>query len=199
MSTDGESNQERSAEDEGAKLPEACAAVGEILSCAIDGQLSDSEKESLNHHLAGCAACRRLLEQHRVAWELLDAAPASAPRLGDPEFLSLVRGRARPRVSPLRAWIAAAAVFLLCGGLGWHRLRMDREESAVIENLLVLEDLAAWAADAAGPEGAGIPEVGRELMVVLHEGERPSDEAGTEVEDLLDLLDVLIENEEKGG
>ncbi len=200
MNTQSGKDEDGRAREERARFPAACAAVQESLTCAIDGRLSVAEKETLDRHLAGCPDCRHLLEEHRTAWKLLDAPPDGAPRLEDSEFLAVIRARARQGAAPLRLWIAAAAVFLLCGGLGWHWLQTNREESAVIENLLVLEDLASLPADAAGPEeDSGIPEVGRELVAMLQEGEKPPDEAASEVEDLLDLLDHLIEYEEKGG
>jgi len=98
------------------------------------GALDDREREAFETHMAGCAACRREVEQLRVA---ADALPAGVPQFAPPpelkdRIMAIVNAEAEllaaagdqadrppapaPRRArrPVLAWLARPAVALAC-------------------------------------------------------------------------------------
>jgi predicted anti-sigma-YlaC factor YlaD len=74
-----------------------CAHCRDALSARADGQLSVRENESLNRHLAGCAACRwwAVAVDAVARWSAL-ATPEEAPDLSQP-ILGALDDQARRR------------------------------------------------------------------------------------------------------
>src|ERR1044072_6357916 len=93
-----------------------CAEVRELIPELAMGVASGDDRARALKHLAGCAACRRELEDVTATVdELLLLAPEHEPPLGfDARVLSAMRpaaARRRPRI--LLAVAAAAAVAVL--------------------------------------------------------------------------------------
>jgi len=80
-----------------------CPDFKPVLIEVLDGRLPADRAAEARDHLVSCAACRRELESHRAAWELLGRLEPLEP---DSSFLAEVRRRTR------RSWIprVAAAV-----------------------------------------------------------------------------------------
>ena len=97
------------------------------LTCAMhaDGELSPDEARAVEHHLAGCARCRALVEAHRDENRTLAAAFRESP-VGAP--LEAVPARPAPARAGRRAgaWglglAALAGVSILVGRAGWPDL-----------------------------------------------------------------------------
>jgi anti-sigma factor RsiW len=102
-----------------------CEEVLELLSAALDGELTDQEQAELAAHLAQCPSCSALFAQlqglHRAMGELGDVpAPAGfADRVMDQvraEGATAQTGKVIPfptqkrKRTPWRRWVAAAAV-----------------------------------------------------------------------------------------
>ncbi|CAN5801502.1 hypothetical protein BH23GEM6_BH23GEM6_15670 [soil metagenome] len=75
------------------------------LLALLDGELDSDTQKRLNDHLAGCAACRREMDQHRAAAAVFSAAltesDSPAPLVGD-TGVQAVRRRGRAQVAPRR-------------------------------------------------------------------------------------------------
>lgn len=94
-----------------------CERCNSRLSAYIDGKLSTSDVQQLNHHLAGCRRCREDLRELQTMRRLLRSLPEPAAR---EEFWDSALRTARLRkprmVRPIAfataTGIAAAALFL---------------------------------------------------------------------------------------
>jgi anti-sigma factor RsiW len=60
-------------------LPEACATARAELGALLDGELDAAARESVDRHLAGCAACRAELVLLRAVTRAVEALPRPAP------------------------------------------------------------------------------------------------------------------------
>src|SRR5438093_12179708 len=89
--------------------------------------LDDSERQAMQEHLEGCAACRAELAKAREQQQLLAAAarmefadvrfsaPTEEVAAPAPAVLPLP-ATAKKKVRPWRRWAAAAAILLAIGG-----------------------------------------------------------------------------------
>lgn len=172
------------------------------------GELTDAEREDIKHHVAGCADCRRTLEELAVIRAALNmrpdvAAPAggdwtgfmtrlesavSQPAVERTESISVRRGYSRHR---LAGGLAMAAVLVLITFSVLMLLR-QRGTSSTVEApaaQIVASETAAEAPDAAGSgdrkdAGAALTELSerhfeRSKLVVLGLATKdPQDPAG---------------------
>lgn len=76
----------------------ACDTAWVAVSASLDGAADPAEERLAREHLAGCEACRRLVETARLNRELLESSPVPPPRDGfaaDTAELVLRRRRVR--------------------------------------------------------------------------------------------------------
>ncbi len=125
--------------------PESCRDMEDRIILMVDGELREEEEAELLEHLAACARCRRVLEEHRRLREVLGELPQSptrsiARRLGEVE----ARIRSREKISRLLKLAASLAV---AAGLSWfsYRTTLAVVERKVIRDLPVVEDLDTLA------------------------------------------------------
>jgi predicted anti-sigma-YlaC factor YlaD len=122
-----------------------------------------TQAESVERHLAGCAACRMVAERLHNAWTLLGTLEHREP---SPRFAAGVMAklaptgtRARPLIAPWLRWTAAAATFAaitLVASILLDRERTNDETASgvvaeldldllesqeMLQNLDVIEDL----------------------------------------------------------
>lgn len=103
----------------------ACEAVRELISAELDGEVTAAERQVLQLHLAGCAACRAEQDALRRVKQALAALPAPAlPRDLVVDINRAIDGdELAARRAPRRPWrlagqlAAAAAVLLIIGSL----------------------------------------------------------------------------------
>ena len=99
-----------------------CNEITELLSAALDGELTDTERRELDDHLASCPACGALLAELRGLNEIV-GEPVAAPEGLAGRVMDQIRAegaRGADNVSPLPArrrryipwkgWAATAAV-----------------------------------------------------------------------------------------
>jgi predicted anti-sigma-YlaC factor YlaD len=95
-----------------------CSSSRRFLSRYLDGELGRWRRRRLDHHLAGCRACRAQLDADRRVWMLLDAAETPEP----PDLLARLEARLTraDRAPARRRWCApvayAAALLAFAGG-----------------------------------------------------------------------------------
>jgi anti-sigma factor RsiW len=83
-----------------------CSSIAMLLSADLDGELATPEAAVVKEHLASCADCtekRRLLENTRRAFRLVDPSAVSA------DFDGAVRLRLRRPRWRTRLWVPATA------------------------------------------------------------------------------------------
>jgi len=122
-----------------------------------------TRSESIERHLAGCAACRVVAERLNSAWTLLGTLETREP---SPRFaagvmakLATTETHARPLIAPWLRWTAAAATFAaiaLVASILLDRERTDDETASgvvaeldldllesqeMLQNLDVIENL----------------------------------------------------------
>ena len=90
-----------------------CRRTRELVSLALDGELSELDAARLEGHLAGCAACREL--EHELAGLTVALRAAPLEQLSRP--ISLPQ-RVRWSLRPLQVGAAAAAVAVAAGLAG---------------------------------------------------------------------------------
>jgi anti-sigma factor RsiW len=76
-----------------------CEDVSKELIAYLDGRASSAEREKVEGHLAGCAACRSRAEEMRKVSMLLGEVPAIEPSFGFD-----ARVRQRVAAEPRRGW-----------------------------------------------------------------------------------------------
>lgn len=130
----------------------SCEEALEQMSQALDGLLTEAEREALEAHLAGCPACRAdwaaLVELHQAMGELEETP---APEGFADRVMERIREEARPaRVIPLwrrPQWKAAAglaACAAICVGLYYGA------GLSASGNVAAAPDLAQWSQSTAG-------------------------------------------------
>jgi anti-sigma factor RsiW len=100
-------------------LPEACAAARTELGALLDGELDAAARESVDRHLAGCAACRAELALLRAVTRAVQALPRPAP----PEAM---RYRLQARIQAETAPHHQELQIVDQQGDRWSRWRMAR-------------------------------------------------------------------------
>ncbi len=164
----------------------SCPAFREWLGAGGSSELSSQERESLERHLAECAGCRQVFEETQKTWELLSRAPLSPPRSSDAEFLEILRERIR-RSSAWRRVSALAAAAVLVAGFGLFWFSPKDDDLAVIENMMVLQELQTELSSADAAD-LSVTDVGRELLSLLQEEPLP------EEENWIEILNVLLDD-----
>ena len=79
-----------------------CEDAGNKLMAYMDRRANPAERNEVDEHLAGCAACRTRLAEFREIWNVLDEVPAVEPSFG---FDARVRQRVAAQPQP-RRWFA---------------------------------------------------------------------------------------------
>ena len=153
------------------------------LHAFLDGELDEALAAEIEEHLAGCAACERVLEEaarvHAVSASLIAEASLAA---GGPDWSEMLERAARDERSarraddersPSRAWrppgsflipaVAWAATLVLAFGLGWQA----RQSGS-------LAGQSPESAMAPAPARGGSPQTGAEQAAA----ESPEGEAG---------------------
>ncbi|MEV4416591.1 zf-HC2 domain-containing protein [Catellatospora sp. NPDC049609] len=96
-----------------------CEQVRELLSARLDGEDDPADREAVDAHVGGCAACARWLSRAESVTRLARTAAAlPVPALGE-DALAAVLAAAPAPVPPRRRWDPAAALrgVLLAVGL----------------------------------------------------------------------------------
>jgi len=93
-----------------------CEYYLELISCELDGEITESERAALTAHLADCDACRRYAAALRAIHEGL-AGEAEVPA-GFAESVMAKLPAKKKNMIPLRRWgsLAAAAVLVVVLG-----------------------------------------------------------------------------------
>jgi anti-sigma factor RsiW len=78
-----------------------CEEISKELIAYLDHRANSAERQSVEEHLAGCAACRTRTEEFRKLWGVLDEMPAIEPSFGFD-----ARVRQRIAAEPRRSWFA---------------------------------------------------------------------------------------------
>lgn len=101
----------------------------ELISAALDGELTAAEQAEVDTHIPRCAECSARLDAFRAVAGAVGAFEATAVA---PKVVPLERKRRR--VGPPLAWLAAAAaaVMLLAGIAGLVRTTEDSDEMASV-------------------------------------------------------------------
>jgi anti-sigma factor (TIGR02949 family) len=121
-----------------------CEEVRPRLDAYLDGELADTERPSLEDHVAGCADCGpELATLERLRDEIHRAAPryAAPPVLRSQIRSAIRREEAAPMWASGRApgWLAYAASILLAvaiGSGGTFMLLGERQESAIAGEII---------------------------------------------------------------
>jgi hypothetical protein len=131
--------------------PMACAEVEALAAELALGTVSGAERAGALDHLAGCPACRELVDQlARAADSLLLLAPVVEP---PPGFESKVLARMgvapvvelrRPRRRRLLVGVAAVALVAAMSGAGVARLATEDRRGTGIRTVLIADDEGQW-------------------------------------------------------
>jgi len=144
-----------------------CRHSRRLFSRHLDDRLSEGERQELERHLSGCAACRAEL----VRWEVPSSAlraMARRPELPDGAadgiwravLAAMAASRAAPSFEERFVWAArrAAAVGVLAAGLVWGGLllRGASPEAGAMAELgepdATEVAMSLWAADTGGSD-----------------------------------------------
>jgi len=145
-----------------------CERVKDLLAAYLDRELTEAETCEVHGHLAGCAACRRLLEEMRAVDVLLTACPTMrASATFERKFRHRVQRHRhfvvfwRPL---LRGAVAAAAVLSLAAAVWLMAAVPEKAESPLaLPDLDLLTDPSFLGTERYGYErvfpGAAVVEV----------------------------------------
>lgn len=133
-----------------------CEAMLELMSAALDGELSADEKALLDRHLAQCDHCRALFDEltaiHDACGQMeVEPPPALRARILEqlpPQETPAQKPSAKVIYLHWRRWAAMAAAFVLISLAAW-RLPLTRFRSAPSTN--TIEGDVAQPQDAAAP------------------------------------------------
>ena len=133
-----------------------CKQISKALISYLDQRASSAERQRVEEHLAGCAACQARAEEFRKLWSALDEVPAVEPSFGfDARVRQRIAAEPRPRwfaglVPQPRLALAAALLVALCvlvakvphrhPGVPGTLASTQQEDFNAIEDLGVLED-----------------------------------------------------------
>lgn len=129
----------------------SCMAIEKLLHPYLDGELSPDERVVIEHHVAGCMACRRAF----VALERTALAIEALPRMAAPVSLlantmAAVRAAERQQTAPSRWQPVTALAIMLFAVFGIGAALISGGESllgtlgdAVDDPASLLENLAA--------------------------------------------------------
>lgn len=128
-----------------------CEDVAKELIAYLDRRSNSAERQEVENHLAGCAACRTRAEEYRKIWAVLEEVPVLEP---SPGFDARVRQRVAAEPSPeWFGWLvpqprlAFTLVLLVVLGVWFARLPQDNSASSGIsaqvepEQFQVIKDL----------------------------------------------------------
>jgi Putative zinc-finger len=138
---------------------ESCAEVRELIPELAAGVASGESRARAVAHLAGCADCRRELEEFAgVVDGLLHIAPEHEPPNGfEARVLTSIQPR-RDRHLLRSAWVIAAAFVLVAGiaaGVTWWRGAEDRDVADHYRGVLSVADGSYFRAAGLEDGGAG--------------------------------------------
>ena len=128
-----------------------CAQVEELAAELALGTVSGAERAGALDHLAGCAACRDLVDQlARAADSLLLLAPVVEPPPGfESKVLSSMRVAPvqelrRPRRRRLLVGVAAVALVAAMSGAGVALLGQETDRPVDIRTVLIADEQGQW-------------------------------------------------------
>ncbi|CAA9241651.1 MAG: hypothetical protein AVDCRST_MAG10-1628 [uncultured Acidimicrobiales bacterium] len=126
-----------------------CAQLEDVAAELALGTVSGAERAAALDHVAGCAACRNLVDQlARAADSLLLLAPEAEPPPGfESRVLSRITPAARPRRERRRrvlVGVAAAALVAGLSGAGVAAMVDDDRRAADIRTALTIADDGRW-------------------------------------------------------
>lgn len=112
-----------------------CETMLELMSAALDGELTAEEKAELDRHLAQCDQCRALFNDLRVIHASCDTLEAVPPPILKESILKNLPPQEPPalkqanKVIPIRwkRWAAMAAAFVLVSLAAWHLPKTDSQ------------------------------------------------------------------------
>ena len=128
----------------------SCSRMENRILGYVDGRLKESERQEVEKHLAGCAACRLRVSEFRAVSGLLEELPTI-----EPSAAFDLRVRARVAAEPVKqswwAWlmpaprVAVAALVLMLATIwvGTHtknQPQLAQEDIPVLENYDVLSN-----------------------------------------------------------
>ncbi len=96
-----------------------CQKYQELISCLIDGELSDAEKARLENHIASCPECRAMYEDFAALSCMMDGGMEEVPDSLHDKIMSGVKAAKRakkPLIIRLRPYMAAAACLVVAVG-----------------------------------------------------------------------------------
>lgn len=133
-----------------------CEDISKELIAYLDHRASSAERQSVEEHLAGCAACQMRAEEFRKLWSVLDEVPAIEPSFGfDARVRQRIAAEPRPKwfawfVPQLRLALSAALLIALAilvakvpsrhPGTAGTTASTQQEDFNAIKDLGVLED-----------------------------------------------------------
>lgn len=100
-----------------------CETMTQLMSAALDGELTADEKAQLDRHLAQCDRCRALFDELSAIHAACDGLEAVPPPALREKILNHLPPQQKPaaKVIPLwRRWAAMAAVFALIALAAWR-------------------------------------------------------------------------------
>jgi anti-sigma factor RsiW len=133
-----------------------CEDVKKHMHAYLDGILPPQDREAFEAHLEGCASCRTELDEHSMAWKLLDRFEEIEP---SPFFAARTLREVRIRNEAERAHrirrivTATAAALMIGASLVFYFLATSEAtgpgtgtdevavETGLLENLDLIEDL----------------------------------------------------------
>lgn len=174
----------------------SCRTIEDLLSEALDGELSESASTEVALHLEACADCRRVLAELRAIRE----AAALLPREIEPGRNLWPRVAARIKSpslpaepvrrgwrSPGRAWLAAAALIVLTVLAGlWARSRQMAPAEGSGTAVFAEMDLQADRERALASLRNQAPHLSPETLKVVEDNLRQIDEAIADIEGALE-------------
>lgn len=119
-----------------------CPAVRDDLVAFVDGALEPAHAARIERHLAACAPCAKDRQLLVASWRALETLPALEVRPGllqkiETGILAQAEAPALKVVAGGRSatafrWLSAAAVFLLCVGVGWWAASPGGEDDVAV-------------------------------------------------------------------
>ncbi len=112
-----------------------CAAIRELLSAYLDGELPQQEAQQVSVHLRRCTECREIMEDFRRMQAQIRDLPQAEP---DREQWGNLMNRATMRTSRGLGWILGVGGVALLAGYGLYSFTRD-------PSVDTLERIGVWA------------------------------------------------------
>ena len=147
-----------------------CATLRDSLQAYLDGQLSATERQAVEAHLAACGACRQALGSFQRLFAALDEPELPRPAPGFPGRVMARVAAARRRRRRWQAMAAAAAVLVLtCLGALWASAAVTAETWSPLADAFSL-DVWQSVSDAVSEAGSSVATAGESWLARLPGG-----------------------------